>query len=135
MTTIAHFYRLGFEGTDASLAVSLFEYRLIWRQIKRTHAKHRRDPVNYPVGEWEFVAPCLNRKGHYHYSWFKPDLDLKREFSWIKNWDGFLGWIGSEKFEEWNLFPLGWKISDLIGYYGQIEILGDDYGHGFPVRE
>jgi len=135
MKTIRYFARLGFDGSDASLAESLFEYRLIWRQIKRLHAKHRQDPKNYPVGEWEFVAPSLHVKGLYSYFWFKDGLDFKHEFNWVSEnqWAGFLDWLGMT-WKEWSELSFPQRIEDMIGYFGQIEILGDDYGRGFHIN-
>lgn len=119
MKTIKSFVRSGFAGPDASLAISLFEYRLIWKRTKK---------------DWEFVAPCLNRKGYYSHFFFAANTDIKKEFNWVSDWDSFLSCVGND-WDGWNKQELPLKIFDLINYFGQIEILGDDYGRGYPVRE
>lgn len=119
MKTLSELEKLGFEGIDASLRESLDEYGLAWTT----------NP-DYP-NDWHFCFKGPN--GNFFWGfYFNKDLDIKKEFNWIENWDGFCGWVG-ETFEQWNALPLPQKIFDLINHYGTDNIMGSAYQEGFKI--
>lgn len=110
-----------FEGSDASLEISFFEYGLLWsKEIDEDNAIK----FIYPDAQ-SYVDEKPTR---YHWAWIASDCDVKSEFNWV-DWPGFLSSIGAD-FEEWNESPLGQKIFDLVGHYGTENIFGSDYHNG-----
>lgn len=104
-------------GTDVNLEISLFEYDLIWKEKK---------------DKFQFVHICSHRKG-FSFGYFKKNLDFLKAFNWV-NWDIFLSSLGDINFDEWNKLPFGYKIFDLVNYYGIENVFGTDYYEGFNVK-
>ncbi len=115
--SIKRLSKKAWQGTDANLETSLFEYDMVWKEKK---------------DEFQFIHKCSHGKG-YTFGWFKKNLDFAKEFNWV-NWEGFLGWVGEKTFEEWNKLPFGQKINDLVNHYGIENIFGGDYHEGFDVK-
>ena len=109
----------GFEGSDASLSESLFEYGLAWREVDN---------------EYLFIHRHPNCVGCFDRSTFKKDLDVQKEFNWIK-WGEITSYLGVDDLEEWLTFPLPHKISDLVSYHGYENIFGTSYWEGFKISE
>jgi len=119
MKTLSELKKLGFEGTDASLRESLDQYGLAW-------ATNPAEP-----DDWHFIFKQANGRFVWGF-YFKKNLDIKKEFNWIDNWESFLSWQGMD-FERWNALPVVWKISDLIGYYGRQNIMGEACQEGWEI--
>lgn len=118
LNAIAKLESAGFSGTDASLAISLFEYGMAWKDYGE---------------ETLFVYANPNHKGSFDRCTFKSNTDLQKEFDWV-SWTEFTQFIGCE-FGEWNQLPLGQKIWDLVNYYGSEEIFGTSSWEGFKITE
>lgn len=115
--SIKRLSKKAWQGLDANLETSLFDYDMVWKEKK---------------DEFEFIHLCSHGKG-YSSSHFKKNLDFAKEFSWV-NWKEFLSSTGYETFEEWNKMGLPVKLHDLKCYYGMENIFGSDYYEGFYVK-
>jgi len=114
--TIEDYEAEGYEGSDASLEISLFEYGLIW--------KDRR-----PEGYHFIYGTSMDSNGYNKFDsgWITSD----RDFDWIDLKD-VLSYTGLSE-EEWAKLPLPNKVSDVFNYYGHENVFGSSYGGGFSV--
>ena len=111
-----------FNGIDASLDISLFEYGLIWKRIGKDYK------FIYGVG---FDKDCAEvNYNQFDYAFLPIDVDILDEYSWA-DFTGVLSFVGMSM-DEWLKMPLPQKIFDLISYYGYEEIFGSNYG-GFNI--
>lgn len=108
----------GFEGTDANLRVSLEEYFLAWKKVG---------------DEYLFIYNLGNN--HYDRVTMKADLDVYKEFNWIKkdDWEKFYDSFDTTDARFYNL-PLPRKIADLLLHYGRLNIFGESYWEGFEIK-
>ena len=123
INTIPKLKKLGYTGTDADLATSLFEYGLAWKeegdQIKFIYAiGGDYDKIEYT--KFDRIA-------------FDKDLDARKEFDWA-NFDEVESFTGMTS-TDWDALPLPFKIKDLIGYYGFENVCGSSYWEGFAIEE
>jgi len=100
--------RRGFEGSDASLDISLNEYGLIWKRYKRgVHA-----------GDYLFVATWNDSsftRVLVHF-WLNEKVNLEDEYDWV-DWLEVADYCGQTKKELLEShFPM--IIKDLVNYYG-----------------
>jgi hypothetical protein len=109
----------GFQGMDASLKESLFEYGLAWREL--------------PDGEFLFVHRHTSMPKRFDRTTLNVKNDLKKEFDWI-NWADVASFTGTP-FENWLDLSFPHKISDLINYYGVENVFGTTYWEGFKIKE
>jgi len=111
-----------YEGIDASLETSLYEYGLIWIKGIKGHEKdyHFIYGVNVSPKTGEFVS----------FDWgdIPIDCNLKSEYDWV-DWNEVLKFTGYEGEEERYFQPdmIPQIISDLISYYGHENIFGSSY--------
>lgn len=107
----------GYEGIDASLEISLFEYGLVW-------IKNPKEPPDYlfiyGVGADE--SSNYNMFDHAH---IPIDTDPLTEWDWA-NFDDVASCAGTSK-EEFLKGSLPMIIFDLIMYYGHENIFGSSY--------
>jgi hypothetical protein len=118
LDSIEKLEKLKFEGIDVTLAISLFEYGLVWKDLEET----KETLFIYRINDSSFDR-CT----------FKSDLDVFNEFDWVE-WDSFLETQG-ETMDEWKDRSLGQKIFDLLNYYGYENIFGSSYWEGFPIED
>lgn len=116
---ITDYEREGYEGTDASLDISLFEYGLIWAKGLPGHEK-----------DYHFIYGVRHDIGGEYYDRFDwgdvpIDCDVLKEWNWI-DIDAVLSFVGMNR-EEWLALPLPMIVFDLISYYGVENIFGDLY--------
>lgn len=106
--------RQGFHGSDASLATSLFEYGLAWRDLGTETL------FIYSIGNGEFERATMAN-----------NMDMAKEYSWAK----IPAVTSSAGMDEatWNALPLPHKIMDMVSYYGVEEIFGTSYHGGFKI--
>jgi len=103
----------GFEGTDASLEESLFEYGLIWRHIPETK-------------EFLFVYPHHAIDGRtFDRCTFDEDTDVEKEFDYLLP-------LGEP---DWDELTLPEKIAALIYWHGHENVFGASYWEGFPIAD
>ncbi len=108
----------GFEGLDASLSESIFEYGMAWRTIEN---------------EIIFVHRNPNCPGRFDRSSYQITTDVQKEWNWVK-WDALMGYLGCN-LTDWLQTPLPHKIFDLVNYYGEMEIFGESGWEGFSIEE
>lgn len=108
----------GYEGVDASLDISLFEYGLIWKQAEEKDT-------------YQFVYSSPHDASAYCWSTLsKSDLesmfDSWAEQSAIESYTGI-------PFGEWiEDFPR--NVYDMVSYYGTMNIFGNSY-YSFIIEE
>jgi hypothetical protein len=117
------------QGTDASLEISLFEYDFI---AKQPAERDREDEWfilyrSYPSG--------MHEGRNFDTGWAREsDLDkLINGEDWMTEHDieSLLEWTGMTK-EDWLASSFVHKFSDLFGYYGPENIMGSSYQ---PITE
>lgn len=123
---IDSFEREGFKGSDRCLETSFFEYGLMW------------SPVDSDGGERQYCYPSQykgSQPTHYNWGWFADDLDVIREFNWVKFPKDLapLGVETSEQLTEWLKLPTPQKILDLVGLFGTENVFGTDTHEGNSI--
>lgn len=108
-------------GTDACLAISLFEYGLAWKE------DNNQIEFIYGIGiegtEYNRFDRCT----------FALDLDIRREFDWA-DFDEVVSCTGMTS-TDWDDLPLPFKIYDLVRYYSFENVFGSSYWEGFEIQE
>lgn len=108
----------GFQGVDKSLAISLGEYNLAWREL--------------PTGEFLFIYRILGRSdARYDRAVIKP-TDPKVEWDWV-DWGELLSYLGDEE-EDWMKLPFPRQVADIHNYYGFENTFGSSYWEGFAIE-
>jgi hypothetical protein len=117
-----------YNGVDADLATSLYEYGLIWAKGIEGHENDYHfiygvttdDAGNYNLFDWADIA---------------IDTDIKAEYNWISenDWQHVLSSVDMDEKEFFSM-PLPWIINDLISYYGHENIMGSSY-YPFTIAE
>jgi len=109
-----------YEGPDACLATSLFEYGMIWC-IGKKSTKFIYGISYSKDGEYNlFNSIC-----------FENNIDIKKEFNWI-DLNGVTTYA-CEYPEDWMKLSLPQKIYDICRYYGYEGAFGESYGGGFKI--
>jgi len=114
INTIEKLENLGFEGGDADLETSLFEYGLAWH-----------------VGEAEttFIHPVSHGlENHFERTALANDTNVRDEYDWA-DFESLFSYIGGDN----SGHPLPQQISDLVNYYGVENVFGTDYWEGFEI--
>lgn len=118
-----------YEGVDASLEISLFEYGLIW-------AKGIKDHEN----DYHFIYGVDGRdkegKGFTYtmFDWGDIPIDCnpEKEWNWV-NWKEVADSSGMSK-KDFLKMPLPMIVESLISYYGHENIFGSSY-YPFEILE
>ena len=119
----------GFEGIDASLEISLFEYGVI--------CKHT--PKDYPDEYRVIYGVEVDEQGNYNLvdSTWKRESELDNLIQG-KEWmskdavDSFLRTCGTS-LGDWLELSFITKLHDLVSYFGFMDILGSVY-YGFEIN-
>jgi len=119
--TITKLEENGYIGTDACLAISLFEYGLAWKE------EENQIEFIYGIGMEDCDYNRFDRGS------FDLGLDVRKEFDWadFNEVESFIGLTS----QEFDALPLPQKISDLVSYYGFENIFGSRYWEGFEIQE
>lgn len=125
MATIKQLKKLGFEGTDASLEISLFEYRLAFRPTGT-------DANAFDRKEMEYQFLYTNDGKNFDTGFFTPKsfASLLRE-SWFEL-DKLCSYADTNEAELLRSFP--YSMYEVISYYGTENIFGSSYG-SFTLKE
>ena len=117
-TTLPKLERLGFEGTDMSLEISLFEYDMAWKK---------------DGDDWHFIFK-IDRDGQYDFSPLPVGADWREVCGWATPADraSFLDTLGvdEEEFDSW-AFPQ--QVADMTRYWGWQNIFGGCCYDGFYI--
>lgn len=123
INSIKKLERLGFQGIDASLEESLFEYYMVWKVMEDqslfvVHAT----PATWGLDHesMEFDTTSIEER----------DIDYWMTPENVKSVSSFVGATP----EEWKTRDLQDRLFDLISYFGSENILGSSYG-GFKVKK
>ena len=111
----------GFAGPDLCLGISLGEYGIAWRYLDD--------------GDILFIHHASHSINRFDRTSFRSDLDVLKEFSWVKpeDWASLLSSYDTTE-AEWHSAPLTHKIQDLQSYYGVENIFGTSYWEGFAIE-
>ena len=122
INSIAKLRDLGFEGVDANLEESLFEYGMVWKEGEYE-------------GEWLFVHATPQTCGLPINDDKKFDSTpmTEQDLSWLneKQIKGIANYAGMTV-EEWKEIPFYQRIHDAVNYFGFEAIFGSSYG-GFNI--
>jgi len=116
LETIGLLEQQGFEGIDASLEISLFEYGIAWRKLESETL------FIYSIGKGSFDRVTVENS-----------VDVEKEWSFA-DFKALMSSLGMAV-EEWRKMPLAQKVSDLVSYYGFENIFGASYWEGFEIHE
>ena len=119
--TITELEKLGYNGVDLGLDISLLEYGLAWKEDEK---------------EIDFIYGIKMNGGDYsRFDRIQIDksIDVRKEYDWadFKEIESF---TGSTR-KEWDKLELPQKINDLITYYGFENVFGSTYWEGFEITE
>jgi len=118
----------GYEGIDADLATSLFEYGLIWKKGIEGHEN-----------DYHFIFGVgVNNYDEYNlFDWGDLDINTNviNEFNWIDDddWKQVFRFVGLDKNEFFDR-DLPFIVYDLVQYFGTINIFGGSY-YPFKIKE
>ena len=113
MNTIEKYENEGYQGNDASLEISLFEYGLIWKEEENEYLFIYGVHTNgeeYSLFDWG----CISK-----------DIYIKKEFDWV-DWKGVLSFVGENE-EDYLKHSIPLIVSDLLSYYGYENVFGSAY--------
>lgn len=113
MNRLENYENEGYQGIDASLETSLFEYGLIWKEEEI---------------EYRFIYGVqINGEGYSLFDWgcISKDIDIKKEFDWV-DWEAFFSFVGENE-EDYLKHSVPLIVSDLLSYYGYENIFGSAY--------
>ena len=119
--TITELEKLGYNGIDRGLDISLLEYGLAWKEDEK---------------EIDFIYGIkMNGCDYSRFDRIQIDksIDVRKEYDWadFKEIESF---TGSTR-KEWDKLELPQKINDLISYYGFENVCGSSYWEGFEITE
>jgi hypothetical protein len=111
-------------GNDLSKAVSLFEQGLLARYVSKTKS-------------WQCLYLSNVCPKEFSIGW-TSDRVLEEALTngWEKNHlDSFLRCCGYNTWEEWKRLDMVSRISDFIGYFGELELFGENCWGGYSTKE
>ena len=113
--------QLGYIGTDACLAISLFEYGLAWKEDEK------QIEFIYGIGiegtEYNRFDRCT----------FDLDLDIRKEFDWL-DFEEVASFCG-QSLDQFLAMDLASQIYKLQVHYGFENVFGSSYWEGFEIQE
>ena len=116
----------GWEGPDACLEISLFEYGVIWKRTEQGII------FIYLISEEKgkvatnWVVIPLNKKVEELYRWIFNHDKLENERDTTEMVESFISYMG-EDLDQWKSGSLEYQIYDLTCYFGKENIFGDCY--------
>jgi hypothetical protein len=118
MASIALLKAQGYVGADVSLAISLGEYGLAWKEL--------------PDGEFIFIHRHPTMRGRFDRTSMRP-VDPEKEWSWA-DWGEMLSHLGMDSLGEFKGQPFPQQVYDMVNYYGVENVFGSSYWEGFTVE-
>lgn len=119
--TITKLEQNGYIGTDACLAISLFEYGLAWKE------DNNQIEFIYGIGLEETEYNRFDR------CTFNLDLDIKEEFDWV-DFEEVASFCG-QSLDQFLAMDLAFQIYNLQVHYGFENVFGSSYWEGFEIQE
>jgi hypothetical protein len=110
-------------GNDVNKSISLFEQGLLVRYVSKEKG-------------WECLYLSGINPNKFSIGWTSEEiLEETLTTAWAKkDLDFFLRCSGCT-WEEWLAFDMASRISDFTGYFGELNLFGDDYWGGYTVKE
>lgn len=123
LASIALLEAQGFEGPDASLEISLFEYGIAWRVLEK---------------ETLFIYAIKYKDNgdaiRFDRCTIANDTDPYKEWNWIKDWDDqVFGYTGVSK-EDFDAFTIAGKVHELFLVFSHENVFGSSYWEGFKIQ-
>lgn len=127
--TVNKLERAGYEGTDACLETSLFEYGLIWKNHKRKTEHHEKGDVTFVYGvevsEYESCDYSSFDVAH----WSKDDWEKLLNEDWF-DMDGMLSFCDMDSKQDLvKSFPA--SVASAISHHGYENVFGLSY---YPIK-
>lgn len=113
--TIELLEKHGYEGPDAGLAISLFEYDIAWRNEGDT---------------FKFIFRRPN--GKFGCSSIRKDVDPQHEWGCV-DYAALAATMGTTV-AQWLTQPLTQQVQELMLYHGQNNVFGTQSGEGFEIE-
>ena len=122
LNSIRKLEEAGFEGPDADLSTSLFEYGLAWKEEEE---------------EVLFIYGICMRDDTDEYNRFdrttiSASIDPTEEWDWAE-WDKVASMIDGPSDYPKDI-PLTHVVEDLLRYYGIVNVFGTSYWEGFAIE-
>ena len=110
-------------GNDVNKVISLFEQGLLVRYISQKKG-------------WQCLYSSGINPKRYSIGWTSEEtIEETLTSGWATKYLlSFLKCCGCT-WEEWLAFDMASRISDFIGYFGEIELFGENYWGGYTVKE
>ena len=122
LNTIKKLEVLGFEGSDACLETSLFEYGLIWlKGEKETLFIYGQGVKDNDCGDVDYC--------NFERCTIENDADISQDYDWC-DWSEVLQGDNIDNFKE---MPISNQIQALMTAYGFENIFGSSYGYSFDI--
>jgi len=111
----------GWQGTDACLETSLFEYGLIWKEDKDSGTVR----FIYTAPQWG----GNERRVLTDWAEERADTDVEKEWDWAFTADNAARFLDSTgiTLEEFRRIPFPYQVAELVRYWGTVEIFGESY--------
>lgn len=107
-----------FRGDAMRLAISVFEYGLVWRELEN---------------EFLFVYRHPSIANKFDRCLLSKVTEPENEWGWALKSEFFRA-TGMEK-DKWLALPLTQQVTDLVSYYGTANVFGSSYWKGFEISE
>jgi len=111
----------GFQGSDANLATSLFEYGLIFKEYKRKTNNFNKGDILFYFG--------IGYDGEYFnvfdWGYINKNIDVIAEYDWV-DFNAVASFVGITK-NELLASSVTSIIIELVSYYGSENIFGSSY--------
>jgi len=115
-----------YDGIDANLAISLYEYGMIWAKRIKDHENDYH--FIYGVGMGKNTETGETEYNQFDHADIPINCNLEEEYNWVK-WNGVNSFVGYDILETVKNNPdfLPQAIHDLVSYYGYENIFGSSY--------
>jgi hypothetical protein len=121
----------GFEGSDASLDISLFEYGFAWRKLEAPMKDGEDVVFIYGIK----VNECGEFISFDRVTYRSKEVDVIAEWDWaFKERHSFLSSYGMTE-DEFQDQPFEMKVYQLFSNFGAEEIFGSSYWEGFTISD
>lgn len=122
LDTIEKLEYQGWEGPDASLTISLFEYGFAWRKLDAPDSD----------GDDVYFIYCIGEVCKFDRCGMKTSTDPEKEWDWA--FKG-MGLADMGDLEEWREQTFERKVYELYTQYGHENIFGSPYGGCFTIAD
>jgi hypothetical protein len=125
LATITLLEAQGFEGTDVSLSISVFEYDLVWRYLKPEECDGEEE-------ELLVIYPHPNIPKRWDRTSMNP-ASFEKDFKWADF--AKVAEFAGVPLAEWLEYPYHVRLVDLYRMHGAENVFGSSYWEGFEIKD